>query len=733
MKNTIHFVFACLFLLLSALLPAQSADFWSFPESKTDFAPEQSLLGQIPANYQQVELDLAGLYQFMAGASKEESETLFQISLPTPEGNFAEFMLLPTTVVASEVAHMYSVQTFKGYAPGSPQVRIRCDVSSSGFHAVVYIIGNQTYVIEPQSKNSASTHLVYYKSELPKANFSCEVQSHGQPDEHSVTDPSLIRTPTQKRTYRLAIIADPNYQTQFGGMPYDVQNILNSFASGVNMINEIYERDMGVSFELVSNEACAEASGISFTNTGQVHNFIVAQLGINGFDIGHSMVWSNAGGAAFKGVVCNDASKGRGFSGNNSSFVTLYVDYGAHEIGHQMGADHTFVSQECGVTPINYRFEPGQGSTIMAYAGLCGASYQNFSDPYLHSATIAQMHAYLAGTGSTCGQTDDTGNANAPLANAQNNITIPRQTPFVLVGTGTDADGDPITFDWQQFDGSGNLQTGPPNCNSTNQPLFRIRLPQEDNFRVFPEMSHVLAGNNNGATFEKLPCVARTMNFRLQVRDNNFFWGRTAFDDVVVNVADTGPFNVSSPNGGELLDTDIPQAVTWTVNGTDGHCSEVDILLSTDNGNTYSSLGTYPNSGSVFVNFPHVYTSNARLLIQCSVGGDFLSASTFFDVSDATFSLTSTTNPPDGGQIAASQTVCSGDVPDPFISLSAPAGFVCELEYQWQISTSNPTFVDIPGAVSENYSHTGTVTQTTWFRRLAYVTCESVLGGVQHH
>ncbi|MBE0637764.1 MAG: hypothetical protein IH598_04530, partial [Bacteroidales bacterium] len=84
----------------------------------------------------------------------------------------------------------------------------------------------------------------------------------------------------------------------------------------------------------------------------------------------------------------------------------------------------------------------------------------------------------------------------------------------------------------------------------------------------------------------------------------------------------------------------------------------------------------------------------------------------------------SCTNPTDGGVIAAAQTLCSGHVPDPFTSVSAPTGYVGDLEYQWQISTSSPTFVDIPGAASETYTHTGTVTQTTWFRRLARVTCD---------
>ncbi len=80
-------------------------------------------------------------------------------------------------------------------------------------------------------------------------------------------------------------------------------------------------------------------------------------------------------------------------------------------------------------------------------------------------------------------------------------------------------------------------------------------------------------------------------------------------------------------------------------------------------------------------------------------------------------------NPTNGGEIAGDQSICIGTSPDPFTSESLPTGHTGNLEYQWQITTSSPTFVDIPGAVSETYTHIGTVTQTTWFRRLARVSC----------
>jgi|GEM_PF-5276240 len=81
-------------------------------------------------------------------------------------------------------------------------------------------------------------------------------------------------------------------------------------------------------------------------------------------------------------------------------------------------------------------------------------------------------------------------------------------------------------------------------------------------------------------------------------------------------------------------------------------------------------------------------------------------------------------NPTDGGIIASSQTICFGTLPDSLTSTAPATGYTGILQYKWQLSTDSLNFVDIPGAEAEGYSHTVPLTSTTWFRRLARVTCK---------
>ncbi|MCC6724396.1 MAG: T9SS type A sorting domain-containing protein, partial [Saprospiraceae bacterium] len=317
------------------------------------------------------------------------------------------------------------------------------------------------------------------------------------------------------------------------------------------------------------------------------------------------------------------------------------VDYVAHEMGHQFGAHHTFNGGVVGsCTVANYyaasAYEPGSGSTIMSYTGLCGAqNLQRRTDAYFHAISLSEIQTYkTSGTGSTCGTVVTTTN-NKPTANADPNSVdgkyIPISTPFELTGAGTDPDGNPVTYVWEQVDLGAQ---GAPSSASATAPLFRSFLPSTNAKRSFPILYDIL--DNTSSVGEKLPSVSRDLNFNLTVRDNQTVGGGFGMDLIILHVTNAaGPFAITSHNATSNVEGNI--TVTWSVAGTTAapiSCANVDIMLSLDGGITFTNLVTATaNDGSETITLPNTSTSAARIKIKCS-------DNVFFDINNADLRIT---------------------------------------------------------------------------------------------
>lgn len=619
----------------SAFSQVKSSD-WRGSDNKSTIHLPSSHFNTLPQDYLTYNISVDHFIRNIDNKSNT-------IELPNPDGEFEDYIILPSKVVADEVAHYYTIKTFQGYKKNNPSVLISCDISTDGFHAAVYD-GSHTYFIEPIHKVAKSEHIVYYKNNLKAERIKCladhsAVEYAQQEYHHKSTNDGL-------KIFKLALLASGEYAQQFGGSPYNVTNVLNAMASGVNLMAPIWTRDIGVQFLIVSTPAQVypdpTLDPFNIAAPGSLpagcNNECLANLNAADYDIGHLVVWQNTGGAATLGNICDDANKGRGFSGVNSSVSILWVDYVSHELGHQFGSHHNFTST-CygGATAVNRR-EPGEGTSIMSYAGICPAteSYSSGVIPYFHFNSIDQIQSKI--NSRNCYTSGPAVNPSAPMADAREDIVIPKDTPFVLVGNGVDAEDTSITYSWAQNDIAPVATTGSPDCSDPASVLFRYNAPTSDSYRSFPNYTDVLSGNNLGVVWEQLPCVNRMMSFTLEIRDNNPSCGRMALDSMDVIVGNSGPFNISFPNGGEMLSG--VTTINWQVNNTNLHQPTVDILLSIDNGNTYTVIAnSTTNDGIEDIFLPNISTSTARILVRGDVAGGFRSASTFYDVSDNTFSI----------------------------------------------------------------------------------------------
>lgn len=579
--------------------------------------------------------------QFYNNLTRSDKHT---IVLPNLNGEFSRYALEETHVVSDQVADSYTIKTYAGYNLDNPSKVVVCDVTRDAFHAVVYD-EDQYYALEPKKESTRYSLAPIGIEEIME--ISCGVDG-----DHLVrpfhADHTALRSPDQKTTYEIAFSVSGEYNEEFGGDNYNVLNVLNNIASGVNMMNQVYKRDMGVEFIIVSDEQSiypnADTDPFDYNDLNSIINQNTTLLnniyGSDAYDVGHVLVWANKGGLAYVNSLCNPSIKGGGVTSIIGSMNKFWLKYVAHEVGHQLGSRHKFTASECLNSAQNNRYEPGAGTSIMSYNGLClgpGAP-PNF---FFHYSSIDQMQTYISSQ--SCG-VHSYGNDEAPQIDTIYDVTIPKGTPFYLVGNATDnfhgsstqSRNNNITYNWIQYDGNGPATSGEPDCNSTVDPLFMYSAPRSEGYRHFPDYDYAVAGMND-VTYEQLPCVARDLHFKLVARDNDYHFGRLATRDVEVTVANTGPFEIIAPNGSESFSANETVTVSWSVNGTDSHCSAVDILYSSDNGTSFEMLSAATNNdGSETINIPVDATEYGRIIVQCATGG-FRTESTFYDITDAPF------------------------------------------------------------------------------------------------
>ncbi|MCB9849942.1 MAG: hypothetical protein H6817_04480 [Phycisphaerales bacterium] len=645
---------ACLLLVTGLCAPAALADaqidsadhVWtSVPFDANTRSPADGELRAGLTKYRAAQLDYNVIDALLDTAPLEGTPTAIQrqsvIALPMPDGGYARFNFVEAPIMEAPLAAKYpELRTYVGWGVDDPHATLRFDVTPAGLHAQILSPHGAVY-IDPIDAADNVTHISYYRHDYrrPAGSFICETDGEiSSDDDHAGP---FARSAGELVTYRIAVAATAEYTAKFP--PGDVAAGLAAIVTAINRVTGIYETELGIRLILVANndllvytsnpDPYTNGSGTAMISENQAN--IDSVIGDGNYDVGH--VFGTLGGSrATQSTVCVSGQKAQGVTTSLLPFGDpFYVDYVSHEIGHQFGASHTFNSETsaCNGNRVGTTaFEPGSGSTIMAYAGICGTdNLQPNSDPFFHHESFRQITSYITfGSGSSCGSSAITGNAD-PVVNAGPDYFVPTFTPFVLTASATDGDGDPLTYSWEERDlGPAAAVSSPDNGAS---PLFRAWPPTVDPSRTFPRLGDLV--NNTLAVGEQMPNSFRVLNFRATARDNRTVGGGAGYDDMQVHIdTSTGPFVVTSPNtGAEIWGTN--GTVTWDVAGTSTgaiNVSSVGIYLSTNGGLTYpyTLADSTPNDGSEALKFALPSTSAARVKVA-AIGN------IFFDISNADF------------------------------------------------------------------------------------------------
>jgi hypothetical protein len=662
----------------------------------------------VPTRYRTVALNTVAMRALLARAPMEftpqaRGNGRVEISLPMPDGRSARFRAEESPVMEPGLAMRYPlIKTYRAQGIDDPAATARFGLSPAGFHAIV-LTPSGNFFIDPYRRGDVVNHISYFKRDYPHTSadqFECHFHNRdgsgpqGLTAENAAAFAATLPNGGTLRTYRLALAADFEYSDFHSSatpFPDKAEVLANGIIPAVNRVDGIYERELAVHLNLVANEDM-----IIFNTTADSDPYVdndgtqmlaanqatlTAVIGPTNYDIGH-VVSTGGGGVAFLGVVCSEAQKAGGVTGlPQPTGDPFYVDYVAHEMGHQFGGNHPFngTTGSCASSNRNgpTAYEVGSGSTIMAYAGICPLQdTQMNSDDYFHTVSYDEIVTYINGGGNGCAVPTATGNT-PPTVEAGLNYNIPKQTPFTLTAAGNDADGHALTYNWEEFD------LGPANdgrSDNGSSPIFRSYNSTTSPSRTFPSIQYVLnnanqppltyrcgpLGSKTCLTGELLPTTTRVMNFRVTARDNRTTGGGADHDSMQVNVtANAGPFVVTFPNGGETLDPGSNATVTWSVANTDQapvSAATVDIYLSTDGGQTFPNLlaSAVPNDGSESVIIPAVSTINARVRISAN-------NNIFFDISNANFNI----DPPPQPPVAINDTASTGYQSPVFIPVLA--------------------------------------------------------------
>ncbi len=616
-------------------------------------------------------LNLAAFKQALgnAGTTTNKSRGV-KILIPNKNGSLEQFIVQESSNFAPELQKQYpDIRAYSGTGVTDPSASISFSISPSGIQTMILRGNSASEFIEPIVADKSIYVLLTSKSRskgsLPLTCKTVDV----------ILNKGLAKKATQLKsnngvfkTMRLALSCTGEYADYFGGT---VANVLVAMNNTMTRVNGVFNRDLAVKLEIIANnnlivftdgatdpysdpaqglETIAGCTGdCPGTWNEELQKTITNVIGEANYDIGHLFAGSGGGGdAGCIGCVCdaltNTSSTPSYTTGKGSAYTSpsnskpegnlFDIDYVAHELGHQIGANHIF-SYEIEGTGVSV--EPGSGSSIMGYAGITDYDVQKHSDDYFGYASILQIQENLATK--SCPVSTILNN-NTPTINAGLDYTIPKDTPFVLKGTGTDPNGDVLTYCWEQNDSATNQSDSDSMTYATkpNGPLFRSFYPSSSPVRYMPDFNRVLKGQLT-STWESVSSISRILNFTLTGRDNApLGLGQTHTDAMVVTVSENnGPFAITSqntPNSSWIPGSS--QTVTWNVNNTNTlqGSSMVNIKLSTDGGLTFPIIlaSNTPNDGSELITTPNNPAKNCRILIEPT-------ANIYYAVNEKPFSI----------------------------------------------------------------------------------------------
>ncbi|OCA79593.1 hypothetical protein BBH99_05885 [Chryseobacterium contaminans] len=610
------------------------------------------------------------------------------ISLPTAEGKIEKFAVYSDPVMEKSMADKYQLGSYIGTGIDDPSKYLRFSTSPRDMQSMIIKDGKFEF-IEPITTDK-QVYGVFYKTKRTEGEhgFECTTEEKNPIDIKSLEafgkknlsniNVGIANRPasTKYRTYRLALSATGEYTQYFmteAGVPATATDdekrapALAAMNNTMTRVNGIFQKDFAIKAIIQDLPNIIFINPTSDPYTGnlnlQLQQTLTQQVGNANYDMGH--VFNAAGGngnAGGIGTTCvnpatsTSLAKGSAFTQNTTPKGDAFdIDYVAHEMGHQLGANHTFshTSEGSGVN-----IEPGGGTTIMGYAGITGDNVQAFTDAYFHYSSINQVLNKLDSK-TTCGVWQDITTNTAPVISPLNaTYSIPKGTAYYLDATATDA--DPLNYTWEQYDSVDGVHSISGDTGwgyNSHGALTRSYFGTTSGRRYFPSLPSVMSGKlTDKDKWESVSYVPRLLNYAVTVRDGNVT-PMLVSAETKVDVKQDGPFKFKGLTDASVLYNNATNTISWDVVNTNNapyNVANVKIEYTTDltNGASWTELvASTPNTGSYTAQMPSGLTGAIKLRIS-AIGNIFYAVSPKVTIGAAP---TSTTAAPTGVAATAAE------------------------------------------------------------------------------
>ncbi|MEO6539551.1 MAG: reprolysin-like metallopeptidase, partial [Ferruginibacter sp.] len=362
MKKIYLISLTLLFALITTSGFSQTDKFWSAnSEIRSSITTDKAVARpSFPAVFKLFNLNIEPLRRELFTITDNQAKHSTLITLPNADGGLEQFEVFEASNFEPSLQARYpGIRAFSGRGITDKYATVKLSISPQGIQTMVFRTEKANEFIEAYSQDHRVYAVFTSQREKGKMAWTCSTEDQQVYADLSAKIPGSNLTGSstgELKTMRLAQSCNGEYSNYFGAFNIgQIGLVYAAYNATLTRCNGCYEKDLALHLNLISNTfedqiIFFDPATDPYTTLGNWNNqlqaLLTAVVGDANYDIGHMFGASGGGGnAGCIGCVCVAGIKGRGITSPADNIPmgdNFDIDYVVHEVGHQLGANHTF-------------------------------------------------------------------------------------------------------------------------------------------------------------------------------------------------------------------------------------------------------------------------------------------------------------------------------------------------------------------------------------------------------